>query len=68
MGGAYELAKGIAINAFLKNSLQEINLKQGFMANYGLLEGHFIPYMNLSEKEIAEYWENFEEAKVMEKE
>lgn len=52
---SYELARAVAVNAFLGNSLTELNLKFGIYANYGLLENQFFNYMNLSEKEIAEY-------------
>lgn len=55
ISSSYELAKAIAVNAFLGNSLTEVNLKSSFYAGYGLLENQFFQYMNLSEKEIAEY-------------
>lgn len=63
-----EFSKAIAVNAFLGNSLEEIDLEQSCYQIPNFYETTMFPFMNLSEQEIATWREQHDEAKLMEKE
>ena len=58
----HELARAIAVNAKLGNSLEEVDIEFGIQNNMSNLEVLFFSYMNVSEQEVAQWRELYEEA------